>query len=678
MHTPGTIDTRELLHHGDWIRSLARSLARDPHEAADLEQEAWLAALKHGPSRQDNVRGWFATVLRNAARMRSRASSRRGVRESAVARNEALPSTAELVAEASLHERLVQMLLALDEPERSTLLLHFFKDLSLSEIARKQGEAVSTVHARVQRGVAKLRRRLYHTLGAGAWLGAIAELAREPAAAGPLGPALATPQAKLGGGAVVALAACFFAWTWFGGATRSAEAPKPETSLAAAPTMTPRARGEALAEPAVDPEPERGASAPAEEVEAPLATKARPTPLGVHGRLLDERREPLGYGRIVARAGGRTFATADVSSDGTYSFGTLPPDTYDLLVDEAPAGYLAPFAQDAWSLPAVDGQGPHHFATEIVVASERSSHAVSLTAYRKARMLGFVGDPTWRGVPNVRLRLQCVTAGLELLAPELRSQHDGTFEFRDIYPGTYRLEVLITPEEALDGAVAPLPKLVTLEGGEREDVDLLFARSSTPVVGRVVGKFARSSDIEVWAVAALRGAASGKPVSPENLVAITRTSDDGFFEFPSLPEGPISVFALHSLGSSSGGRGRAWSHSVQVETSSLGRPLDVGMLLVDRDAAKWIEVEYDEQAKRSPMSGKANKYKRSVESSVEFSSPFLKGTPRTDRVSKRAVSFATEGAIFGALYVDQGRRPPLFEWLLFPDEEFARATIHLR
>ncbi|MCC6405868.1 MAG: sigma-70 family RNA polymerase sigma factor [Planctomycetes bacterium] len=681
MHTPGTIDTRELLHHGDWIRSLARALARDPHAAADLEQEAWLAALKHGPSRDTNVRGWFATVLRNAARMQSRSASRRVAREGAVARREALPSTAELVAEASLHERLVQLVLALDEPERSTLLLHFFKDLSLSEIARKQGEPVSTVHARVRRGVAKLRRRLDHAFGAGAWAGAIEHLAHEPAPAGWFARAFATKSGKLAALAVVGLAGWFVARAWLTSDVRSAQTLQLEKPFAVAPAMVRRARGEALAEPVVEVAPQRGASSPSVEAESVSAPRPRPTPLGVHGSLLDEQREPLGYGRIAARVGGKTFATADVLQDGTFSFGTLPPDTYDLLVDEAPAGYLAPFAQDSWSLPVVDGAGPRHFATELVVANERSTHVVGLTAFRRARILGFVGDATWRGLPNVRLRLQCVVAGLELLAIERTTAHDGTFEFRELYPSTYRLEVLITPEEALAGTVAPLPKLVTLEGGEREDVDLVFASTSMPVVGRVVGKFGPSATLEVWAVAALRGAPTGKPVSPENLVAITRTSNDGYFEFPSLPEGPISVFALHSTGESSGGCGRAWSESVQIEPSAQGQPLDVGVLRVDREAAKWIEVRFDEDSTRLPQSRKpirASKYLRSQSDRISLISPFLKQSPAAEVVSRQTARFATGGAIFSSLYIDQGRRPPLFEWLIFPVRDLEQSTIHVR
>ncbi|MCK6448704.1 MAG: sigma-70 family RNA polymerase sigma factor [Planctomycetes bacterium] len=680
MSTTGTIDVRELLHHGDWIRGLARSLARDPHEAADLEQEAWLAALRHGPRRDTNVRGWFGRVLHNARLARRRAEARRAAREDLVRRADALPSTAELVAEASLHERLVKLVLALDEPERSALLLHYFKELSLSEIARKHGEPVSTVHARVQRGLAKLRRRLDVTYGAGAWLGALRELAREPLGLGPLATPLATPQAKLLVGSLLAVT-CWLAWRAWPTDGAAADGPRFDLAAAATPATQPLARDEALVAPLPEAEPERTPPAGEPAIAAERARPAPSAPLGVRGKLLDERREPLGYGRIAACVRGKSestvFARADVQADGTFSFGVLPPGTYDLGVEAPPAGYLAPFAQDAWSVPDGGSTDPRHFATEVVLVSERDARTVELFAFRKARVVGFVGDTTWRGRGGVPLRLQCVTAGLELLAWETRSSEDGSFEFRDVYPGAYRVEPLLTPELALGGAIAPVPKLVMLEGGKREDVTLFFGPTTTFVAGRVASKSPRPETLEVWAVAALRGAPTGKPVTPENLVAIARATRDGFFEFHGLPAAPLSLFAVEPRGGGTHGFAHAWSQPITIEPSET-QSLDVGVLEVDRKPARALELECDASTARVPMALAARKLKRGAYASVALTSPFRKGEVEFDTRLPDRVRFELDGMLCAALYVDQGRRPPRLEWFVLPEGDPNSKTLRVR
>jgi hypothetical protein len=76
------------------------------------------------------------------------------------ARPEAVPSTADLAARASLHRAVVDAVLSLDEPGRSTVLLRFFDGRKPEEIARLQNTAVATVHTRMRRAFAVLRARL--------------------------------------------------------------------------------------------------------------------------------------------------------------------------------------------------------------------------------------------------------------------------------------------------------------------------------------------------------------------------------------------------------------------------------------------------------------------------------------------------------------------------------------
>lgn len=148
----------ELLALAPWMRSLALALVGG-ERAEDLLQETWLAAARRGEGLRD-PRAWLAKVMRNAARMGARGEARRRSREERAARNEALPSAAELAAEAELQELAVRIVLELEEPYRETLLLRFYRGLEPSEIARRTGLPASTVRNRLQRGLAEVRARL--------------------------------------------------------------------------------------------------------------------------------------------------------------------------------------------------------------------------------------------------------------------------------------------------------------------------------------------------------------------------------------------------------------------------------------------------------------------------------------------------------------------------------------
>lgn len=160
MNGPFAFDARELGQHVEWVRALARRLVADDHLADDLAQETWLAALRNPPERDRPIRPWLAAVLRNHSRQESRARRRRSVREVAQATQETPDSAAETVSEVETHRLLVDEVLALSEPSRSTILLHFFKGLSLAEIARNTGTPEGTIRSRLLRGLNALRARL--------------------------------------------------------------------------------------------------------------------------------------------------------------------------------------------------------------------------------------------------------------------------------------------------------------------------------------------------------------------------------------------------------------------------------------------------------------------------------------------------------------------------------------
>lgn len=284
-----TVDS--LLAHADWVRALARHLVRDPQTADDVEQEVWREAIERPPANDSNVRGWLASVARNAARQLKRGDARRSRRETATARPEALPSTAQLVEEASLSRELAGIVLQLDEPYRTTLLLRYFREMSVDDVARAQGLPRETVRTRQRRGLEILRERLDATRGGRAsWIAAFAPLTRFESA----------PIAAGGGSAILgwaaAAAALYVAAVWL--AWPESETP---TRVASLPVVVDPGTP---AEPSIDapsgtarPRTEVPESAAHAEPVTPAAPAARAR---FAGRLIDETGRPLVGFDVVA------------------------------------------------------------------------------------------------------------------------------------------------------------------------------------------------------------------------------------------------------------------------------------------------------------------------------------------------------------------------------------------
>jgi RNA polymerase sigma-70 factor (ECF subfamily) len=160
METPPVpVAIETLLEERRWVRALARSLVRDDATADDVAQDAWVAAIAHPPADAATSRGWFAVVMRNLARARGRSESRRLRREEAVARPEA-HALADVVAQAETHRRVVEEVMRLAEPYRTTVLLRWFEGLAPAEIAARTGVPAETVRTRLHRALAQLRDRL--------------------------------------------------------------------------------------------------------------------------------------------------------------------------------------------------------------------------------------------------------------------------------------------------------------------------------------------------------------------------------------------------------------------------------------------------------------------------------------------------------------------------------------
>lgn len=182
----------ELLAHRDFLRRLARALLGDPAGAEDVVQEAMMRALRHPePARS---RGWLATVTRRLALQRVRNESRRRAHEARQAEPGPQGSSSEDPAARAVQAETIEQLTAavtgLREPYRRTLLARFYEDLSLTQLAQREGVAVQTVHSRVRRGLDLLRESLDRRAPGGrqAWQLGLIGLVRLP------------PEAALGAG----------------------------------------------------------------------------------------------------------------------------------------------------------------------------------------------------------------------------------------------------------------------------------------------------------------------------------------------------------------------------------------------------------------------------------------------------------------------------------------------
>jgi RNA polymerase sigma-70 factor (ECF subfamily) len=144
-----------------WLRRLALSVVHDAALAEDIVQETWMVAAERLPEDGRPLRPWLARVIRNLARMSLRSASRRAARES---RSDAQPAPAatpeELTERLEIQRRLTEKVLALGEPHRAMVLLHYVESLSSVEIGQRLGVPEGTVRWRLKQALDHIRAEL--------------------------------------------------------------------------------------------------------------------------------------------------------------------------------------------------------------------------------------------------------------------------------------------------------------------------------------------------------------------------------------------------------------------------------------------------------------------------------------------------------------------------------------
>src|SRR6266516_7484925 len=136
---------------------LACAMLHDHYAAEDAVQEAALKAWRKLGHLRDGseMRPWFLGIVANECRTTQRS------RWSSVLKSLALDKPIDEPADTVLSGiELRRALLAMDSKKRLTLVLHWYLDLPLDEVAAITGSSLHAAESRLQRGIHELRQRM--------------------------------------------------------------------------------------------------------------------------------------------------------------------------------------------------------------------------------------------------------------------------------------------------------------------------------------------------------------------------------------------------------------------------------------------------------------------------------------------------------------------------------------
>jgi RNA polymerase sigma-70 factor, ECF subfamily len=140
-------------HYGDVVRT-AYLITGDASEAVDLAQEAFARAFERWDrvSELDRPEAWLHRVVANLSRSWWRRRLLQRQRDRASEEVVAAPDVAD--------PRLMEALRALPHAQRTAVVLRFFADRSIEEVAQTLGKRPGTIRALTSQGVARLRSSL--------------------------------------------------------------------------------------------------------------------------------------------------------------------------------------------------------------------------------------------------------------------------------------------------------------------------------------------------------------------------------------------------------------------------------------------------------------------------------------------------------------------------------------
>ncbi|HET6162465.1 MAG TPA: sigma-70 family RNA polymerase sigma factor [Planctomycetota bacterium] len=404
-------DAEVLLKDGARLRALAADLVRGTMgvggDVDDLVQETWLRALQTPRRVGFSPRAWLAGLVRNVARERRRAETRRATHEHAATPTPApADDPAEVAARFDLLRRLLSFIDAMAEPQRTTLIRRYVDGLEPMEIARLDGIPDATVRSRIKRGLDELRVRLDAERGGdrAAWMAALLPWSRPSAVAATAvvfeGLALKWIALAAAGALALAGVAVVAARAKSGHDDSSQAAARPRAAESGAPT-SPRALAAEGAIRIAD-----SAGAPAGSVAADPSADGTRTKTGwrIEGRLLglDPSTPWTGTIRVVPIANGIVeFVDGPQGVEAPLVEGRFAAD---LVPPAAEPGSSAPWL--AWQVTATDPAYVDVRKLVDVLGDHGVPRApctlhVDLTTRRSARLRGRVVDEAGAPVPSM-------------------------------------------------------------------------------------------------------------------------------------------------------------------------------------------------------------------------------------------------------------------------------------
>jgi RNA polymerase sigma factor (sigma-70 family) len=504
-----TARIEDLLEHAEWLRRLAAGLVHPDDAGDDVVQETWMAALRSPPTRDRATQPWLATVMRNLVRNRWRAGQVRRQAAAALAaeaESAAEASPQELLERAQLHRLLGEVVLDLEEPYRSAVLLRYYEGRDSAQISALLKVPAGTVRWRLKEGIERLRRAMdaRHGGDRARWLPLLVPLATPGPGAGPTAARRSLPTE---GAALMAMSM----------------STKGKILVVAALALLMLGAGGVLWR--LTGAGSDGGSDPAIAARAralrPLSAQERALPpAAIEGEVRDPDGLPIAGAVVVLsretrdRLSGTLPAGLAVSDrDGRFQFEDTRPGQH--LVSASARGFAATL-------------------TPPFELKARQRRQVSLTLQPGGEVLhGRVLDEGGGPIPGARVTARIALSG-GLLPPGPAKL------LQALADGEGRYELALSPREytvrAEANGYAPLETTVAVTRALRQDFRLHpAARLSGRIVERATGQPVAGADVEVMSTNFRDGGGA----------RATRADGEGRFGFDDLAAGQYRIDARH-------------------------------------------------------------------------------------------------------------------------------------
>lgn len=134
----------------------------DPHAAADLTQDSFIKALKSLPSfrQKGKFSSWLLAIASNQAKDHWRRQSRQATTPVDQSRLAGEAHSAGLATSIHRRDLIREALACLAASQREAVILRYYHDLKVQDIAEITGANLSTVKSRLRLGLMHLRKQL--------------------------------------------------------------------------------------------------------------------------------------------------------------------------------------------------------------------------------------------------------------------------------------------------------------------------------------------------------------------------------------------------------------------------------------------------------------------------------------------------------------------------------------